>query len=152
MHFGFAELLFETNSDIIYKHAEFRWMHLCNRPGKNFCNTVRLETYVIGKRDCGTWRALFLLKSAASKHTGENKQNGLLSWAKCSPIRSAIAEMLGLNLSPNEICFQAFYCCDRKSPSGMCAKFHTVAASNNRVHAPRSLSAYASHQVQSFTC
>jgi len=27
-------------------------------------------------------------------------------------------------------------CCDRKSPSGMCAKLRTVAASNNRVHMP----------------
>jgi len=28
------------------------------------------------------------------------------------------------------------YCCDRKSPSGKCAKLHTVAASNNRDHMP----------------
>ena len=28
------------------------------------------------------------------------------------------------------------FCCDRKSPSGMCAKLHTVAASNNRDHTP----------------
>jgi len=31
------------------------------------------------------------------------------------------------------------------------AKLHTVAASNDRDHAPQSLSAYASHYVQSFT-
>jgi len=31
-------------------------------------------------------------------------------------------------------------CCNQKSPSGMFAKLHTVAASNNRVHVPRSLS------------
>jgi len=37
-------------------------------------------------------------------------------------------------------------------PSGICAKLRTVAASNNRVHMPRSLSAYASRYVQSFTC
>jgi len=36
-------------------------------------------------------------------------------------------------------------------PSGMCAKLRTVAASNNKVHAPQSLFAYASHFVQSFT-
>jgi len=30
------------------------------------------------------------------------------------------------------------YCCDRKSPSGMCAKLRTVAASNNRDHALQS--------------
>jgi len=30
-------------------------------------------------------------------------------------------------------------CCDRKSPSGMCAKLCTVAASNNIVHLTRSL-------------
>jgi len=30
-------------------------------------------------------------------------------------------------------------CCDRKSPSGMCAKLRTVAASNNREHAPQSI-------------
>jgi len=30
-------------------------------------------------------------------------------------------------------------CCNRKSPSGIRAKLRTVAASNNRVHAPRSL-------------
>jgi len=30
-------------------------------------------------------------------------------------------------------------CCDRKSPSCMCAKLRTVAASNNRVHMPWSL-------------
>jgi len=36
-------------------------------------------------------------------------------------------------------CVCNWYCCDRKSPSGMCAKLRTVAASNNRVHAPRSL-------------
>jgi len=28
------------------------------------------------------------------------------------------------------------FCCDWKSPSGMCAKLHTVAASNNRDHVP----------------
>jgi len=39
-----------------------------------------------------------------------------------------------------------------ESPSGKCAKLHTVAASNNRDLTPRSLSAYASHYVQSFTC
>jgi len=33
-------------------------------------------------------------------------------------------------------------------PSGMSAKLRTVAASNNRVHMPRSLSAYASRYVQ----
>ena len=31
------------------------------------------------------------------------------------------------------------FCCDRKNPSGMCAKLRTVAASNNRDHTPRSL-------------
>ena len=31
------------------------------------------------------------------------------------------------------------YCCDRKSPRGKCTKLHTVAASKNRDHAPRSL-------------
>ena len=31
------------------------------------------------------------------------------------------------------------YCCDRKSPSGMCAKLRTAAASNTRVHMPWSL-------------
>jgi len=31
------------------------------------------------------------------------------------------------------------FCCDRKSPSGMCAKLCTVAASNNRDHPTRSL-------------
>jgi len=36
-------------------------------------------------------------------------------------------------------------------PSGMCAKLHTVAASNNRVHMPWSLSANAGRYVQSFT-
>jgi len=39
-----------------------------------------------------------------------------------------------------------------ESPSGMCAKFHTVAASNNWDHTPRSLSTYPRHYVQSFTC
>jgi len=42
-------------------------------------------------------------------------------------------------------------CCNQKSPSGMFAKLHTVAASNNRVHVPRSLSAYASRYIQLFT-
>jgi len=37
-------------------------------------------------------------------------------------------------------------------PSSICAKLRTVAASNNGVHTPRSLSAYASHYIQSFTC
>jgi len=37
-----------------------------------------------------------------------------------------------------------------ESPGGKCAKLHTVAASNNRDHTPRSLSAYVSHYVQSF--
>jgi len=32
------------------------------------------------------------------------------------------------------------FCCDRKSPSGMCAKLRTVAAISNRVHTKRSLS------------
>jgi len=36
-------------------------------------------------------------------------------------------------------------------PSGICAKLRTVAASNNRVHMPWSLFAYASRHVQSFT-
>jgi len=36
-------------------------------------------------------------------------------------------------------------------PSGICAKLRTVAARNNRVHMPWSVSAYASHQVQAFT-
>ena len=36
-------------------------------------------------------------------------------------------------------------------PSGICAKLRTVAASNNKVHMPWSLSAYASRYVQSFT-
>jgi len=31
------------------------------------------------------------------------------------------------------------FCCNWKSPSGMCAKLRTVAASNNRVHPTRSL-------------
>ena len=39
-----------------------------------------------------------------------------------------------------------------ESPSGKCAKLHTVAASNNRDHTQRSLSAYASHYIQSFSC
>ena len=34
------------------------------------------------------------------------------------------------------------YCCDRKSPSGMCAKLRTVAASNNRDHVSQSLYYY----------
>ena len=34
---------------------------------------------------------------------------------------------------------QTWYCCDRKSLSGMRAKLRTVAASNNRVHMPWSL-------------
>jgi len=34
----------------------------------------------------------------------------------------------------------------------MCAKLRTMAASNNRDHAAQSLFAYASNQVQSFTC
>jgi len=38
-----------------------------------------------------------------------------------------------------------------ESPSGMCAKLRTVAASSNRDDAPQSLSAYLSHQVQSST-
>jgi len=38
-----------------------------------------------------------------------------------------------------------------ESPTGMCAKLRTMAASNNRDHAPQSLFAYASHQVQPFT-
>ena len=36
-------------------------------------------------------------------------------------------------------------------PSGICAKLRTVAASNNRVHMPWSLSTYASHHFQSLT-
>jgi len=35
--------------------------------------------------------------------------------------------------------------------SGICAKLHTVAASNNRVHMPWSLSTYTGCHVQSFT-
>jgi len=35
--------------------------------------------------------------------------------------------------------------------SGICAKLRTVAASNNRVHMPWSLSVYARHYVKSFT-
>jgi len=34
---------------------------------------------------------------------------------------------------------QSIKCCDRKSPSGICAKLCTVAASNNRVYMPWSL-------------
>jgi len=61
--------------------------------------------------------------------------------------------VLGLRLGLGFIfCLVPFYCCDQKIPSGICAKLRTVTASNNRVHAPRSLSVYASHQVQSFTC
>jgi len=37
------------------------------------------------------------------------------------------------------LCNSVMQCCDRKSPSGKCAKFCTVAAGNNRVHMPRSL-------------
>ena len=36
-------------------------------------------------------------------------------------------------------------------PSGLCAKLRTVAASNNRVRMPWSLSEYANRYVQSFT-
>jgi len=39
-----------------------------------------------------------------------------------------------------------------ESPSSMCTKLHTVAASSNRDHAPQSLAAYASRYIQSFTC
>jgi len=39
-----------------------------------------------------------------------------------------------------------------ESPSGKCAKLHTVAASNNRNHMPWSRFAYASRYLQSFTC
>jgi len=39
-----------------------------------------------------------------------------------------------------------------ESPTGMCAKLSTVAASNNRYHVQWSLFAYTSHYVQSFTC
>ena len=39
-----------------------------------------------------------------------------------------------------------------ENPSDMCAKRHTMAASNNRDHMPWSLFVYASHYVQSFTC
>jgi len=38
-----------------------------------------------------------------------------------------------------------------ESPSGMCAKLHTVSASNNRDHAPQSLFEYVGHYAQSFT-
>jgi len=38
--------------------------------------------------------------------------------------------------------------CDRKSLGSMCAKLHTIAASNNRDHVLRSLFAYISHYVQ----
>jgi len=41
---------------------------------------------------------------------------------------------------------------ESESPSIMCAKLRTVATSNNRDHMPWSLSTYASHYVQSFTC
>jgi len=39
-----------------------------------------------------------------------------------------------------------------ESPSGICAKLRTVAASNNRDHMPWSLFAYADRYAQSFTC
>jgi len=38
-----------------------------------------------------------------------------------------------------------------KIPSGMCAKLRTLAASNNRDHAPQSLFAYTGRYVESFT-
>jgi len=42
------------------------------------------------------------------------------------------------------------FCCDRKSPSGMCTKLRTVAASNNRVHPTRSQS--SSPLVRTINC
>jgi len=47
--------------------------------------------------------------------------------------------------------FMSFVLLRSEIPSGICAKLRTVAASNNRVHMPWSLSAYASRYVQSFT-
>jgi len=43
------------------------------------------------------------------------------------------------NPSSSSLSLDQFYCCDRKSPRGMCAKLRTMAASNNRVHPTRSL-------------
>jgi len=43
------------------------------------------------------------------------------------------------NPSLSSLSLDQFYCCEQKSPSGMCAKLRTVAVSNKRFHAPQSL-------------
>ena len=52
-----------------------------------------------------------------------------------------IAHSLCEGWTPHDlgILVTAPFCCDRKNPIGICAKLHTVAASNNRVHMSWSL-------------
>jgi len=43
------------------------------------------------------------------------------------------------NFLKNKYTTESPFCCDTESPSGICTKLRSVAASNNRDHAPRSL-------------
>jgi len=66
-------------------------------------------------------------------------------------ISRLIRKLVGLLLNQTWLVCQAYILLQSESPSGMCAKLCTVAASNNKDHAQRSLFAYANHNVQSFT-
>jgi len=57
-----------------------------------------------------------------------------LLFTRTAPIARSFCE--GFTQHDLHIVVTAPFCCDRKSPSGICAKFRTVAACNNRVHMP----------------
>jgi len=80
---------------------------------------------------------LFVVNHTINATPTERLENIPSFLQRTTPIARYFCE--GFTQHDLHILVSAPFFCDLKNPSGMCAKLRTVAASNNRVHTPRSL-------------
>jgi len=90
-----------------------------------------------------TFRSLWITHSTQHHRRGCNNIPSFLQLT--APIALSFCE--GFIRHDLHTLVTAPFCCDRKSPSGMCAKLRIVAASNNRVQPTRSLCFACSRHV-----
>ena len=109
----------------------------------NFANTF-IQTW------CETTRGKGLPAGCTASTTGNSEVQSISKFRalhfQIHPAVIQICQQVVLRVKVTSILLRS------ESPSVMCAKVHTMAASNNRVHMPQSLFAYASYHIQSFTC
>jgi len=79
----------------------------------------------------------FVLNHIFNAMPPETLQQHSLLLQQTAPITRSFCE--GFTQHDLHILVTAPFCCDRKSPSSIYVKLHTVAASNDRVHVPQSL-------------